>query len=290
LVFFFFFFFFQAEDGIRDFHVTGVQTCALPILTEVAAAVTTDAGRDEHTVAPSKLLRAEDTERALSAIELAYAEALARATERAGAWQEPETTRTDPLPALLSDLTADCRRRRQLGVELERANRTRATRVHATQSRNDRPVAHGIIRVDRGRPDAGVDMGDILGIVHVHSAGTADGQPRQRPPVGIRARDQAVRRLEALECEAILVREREVAAPYRVIHGGPEQPGADESERVVVVSATRQVGPVVADLHRGVEVLSNARIEVGAHVDAVNLVALVDAVLLVYAPRQEVLH
>src|SRR5690606_40377145 len=26
-----FFFFFQAEDGIRDFHVTGVQTCALPI-------------------------------------------------------------------------------------------------------------------------------------------------------------------------------------------------------------------------------------------------------------------
>src|SRR5690606_39553125 len=27
------FFFFQAEDGIRDFHVTGVQTCALPIFT-----------------------------------------------------------------------------------------------------------------------------------------------------------------------------------------------------------------------------------------------------------------
>src|SRR5690606_41080610 len=25
------FFFYQAEDGIRDFHVTGVQTCALPI-------------------------------------------------------------------------------------------------------------------------------------------------------------------------------------------------------------------------------------------------------------------
>src|SRR5690348_17548455 len=32
LVFFsFFFFFFQAEDGIRDGRVTGVQTCALPI-------------------------------------------------------------------------------------------------------------------------------------------------------------------------------------------------------------------------------------------------------------------
>src|SRR5206468_6767120 len=31
LVFLFFFFFFQAEDGIRDLIVTGVQTCALPI-------------------------------------------------------------------------------------------------------------------------------------------------------------------------------------------------------------------------------------------------------------------
>src|SRR2546430_3825857 len=28
----YFFFFFQAEDGIRDLTVTGVQTCALPIL------------------------------------------------------------------------------------------------------------------------------------------------------------------------------------------------------------------------------------------------------------------
>src|SRR5690606_41083469 len=30
-------FFFQAEDGIRDFHVTGVQTCALPIFYQRAA-------------------------------------------------------------------------------------------------------------------------------------------------------------------------------------------------------------------------------------------------------------
>src|SRR5690606_41196841 len=37
LPFLFFFFFFQAEDGIRDFHVTGVQTCALPILRPMAA-------------------------------------------------------------------------------------------------------------------------------------------------------------------------------------------------------------------------------------------------------------
>src|SRR6266498_4762688 len=30
-----FFFFFQAEDGIRDADVTGVQTCALPICTVI---------------------------------------------------------------------------------------------------------------------------------------------------------------------------------------------------------------------------------------------------------------
>src|SRR5690625_7965320 len=30
-------FFFQAEDGIRDGHVTGVQTCALPILAVVTS-------------------------------------------------------------------------------------------------------------------------------------------------------------------------------------------------------------------------------------------------------------
>src|SRR2546430_10902615 len=31
----FFFFFFQAEDGIRDLTVTGVQTCALPICADL---------------------------------------------------------------------------------------------------------------------------------------------------------------------------------------------------------------------------------------------------------------
>src|SRR5690606_40720291 len=35
-----FFFFFQAEDGIRDFHVTGVQTCALPIFSVFPISIT----------------------------------------------------------------------------------------------------------------------------------------------------------------------------------------------------------------------------------------------------------
>src|SRR6266850_4792026 len=33
------FFFFQAEDGIRDYKVTGVQTCALPISEHKGAVV-----------------------------------------------------------------------------------------------------------------------------------------------------------------------------------------------------------------------------------------------------------
>src|SRR6266496_3989165 len=38
----YFSFFFQAEDGIRDLYVTGVQTCALPISTELAQAIVRD--------------------------------------------------------------------------------------------------------------------------------------------------------------------------------------------------------------------------------------------------------
>src|SRR3712207_73020 len=37
-----FLFFFQAEDGIRDIGVTGVQTCALPILTAAATLAFSD--------------------------------------------------------------------------------------------------------------------------------------------------------------------------------------------------------------------------------------------------------
>src|SRR5258707_11113200 len=43
------FFFFQAEDGIRDIGVTGVQTCALPILT-LSARMNGDASRADIVV------------------------------------------------------------------------------------------------------------------------------------------------------------------------------------------------------------------------------------------------
>src|SRR6266511_2404382 len=41
----YFSFFFQAEDGIRDFHVTGVQTCALPISSATASTTSTACSR-----------------------------------------------------------------------------------------------------------------------------------------------------------------------------------------------------------------------------------------------------
>src|SRR2546421_748869 len=44
-----FFFFFQAEDGIRDLIVTGVQTCALPILSRASRTATDDDPLSNHT-------------------------------------------------------------------------------------------------------------------------------------------------------------------------------------------------------------------------------------------------
>src|SRR5690606_40328374 len=54
--------FFQAEDGIRDFHVTGVQTCALPILLtadERRRALALPPGTNPRTAALAAQWRAE---------------------------------------------------------------------------------------------------------------------------------------------------------------------------------------------------------------------------------------
>src|SRR2546430_10376756 len=59
------FFFFQAEDGIRDLTVTGVQTCALPISGDAAVADRVGVYRNEHVGvrgvrAPDALARSEE--------------------------------------------------------------------------------------------------------------------------------------------------------------------------------------------------------------------------------------
>src|SRR2546427_6106487 len=48
-------FFFQAEDGIRDLTVTGVQTCALPILSRQIGNASTPAKVLKTTALPSMI-------------------------------------------------------------------------------------------------------------------------------------------------------------------------------------------------------------------------------------------
>src|SRR5690606_40972210 len=48
-------FFLQAGDGIRDFHVTGVQTCALPIFTSAISWISTS----KTGVAPVRVIVSE---------------------------------------------------------------------------------------------------------------------------------------------------------------------------------------------------------------------------------------
>src|SRR5207249_6851856 len=43
-----FFFFFQAEDGIRDRNVTGVQTCALPIYVDLGRGLLLEVALDHR--------------------------------------------------------------------------------------------------------------------------------------------------------------------------------------------------------------------------------------------------
>src|SRR5690606_40894416 len=50
-------FFFQAEDGIRDFHVTGVQTCALPISSSRERSCTSRAIRNRYLPRSLPLMR-----------------------------------------------------------------------------------------------------------------------------------------------------------------------------------------------------------------------------------------
>src|SRR6266581_7397231 len=73
-----FFFFFQAEDGIRDGRVTGVQTCALPIYCGTIPEGNgwekperrngRDGGRHQHATTFSGICRGLDTSRPRAAI------------------------------------------------------------------------------------------------------------------------------------------------------------------------------------------------------------------------------
>src|SRR2546426_7750895 len=59
----FFFFFFKAEDGIRDYKVTGVQTCALPIWEDQAFRASTALRRVRKGATPPRVAPAGGGER-----------------------------------------------------------------------------------------------------------------------------------------------------------------------------------------------------------------------------------
>src|SRR5258707_7670123 len=75
-----FFFFFQAEDGIRDIGVTGVQTCALPICSKtfranrVASAISAVAGL-EPLASPAK-----SSSGGTGSISILFGDSIAKAT------------------------------------------------------------------------------------------------------------------------------------------------------------------------------------------------------------------
>src|SRR5207244_9458352 len=76
-----FFFFFQAEDGIRDDLVTGVQTCALPIFADEAA-LGADFGWTPPAPAPSAASSAIPSSAALATLLMAIIWRTVRSEER----------------------------------------------------------------------------------------------------------------------------------------------------------------------------------------------------------------
>src|SRR5688500_19523845 len=80
------FFFFQAEDGIRDYKVTGVQTCALPILIVVTPCTFSPESLSGcATFVPQTIPTLRDMKR-LSLVLVLLATEIGRASCRARVW------------------------------------------------------------------------------------------------------------------------------------------------------------------------------------------------------------
>src|SRR5690606_39607402 len=112
-----FIFFFQAEDGIRDFHVTGVQTCALPILCLRAARKALKPAEPAPTIATS-------TRRVSSAIRSPLSRIRAGQKNQ---WNQPHDDRSvhESRYFVVPDHDISCRSR-PFGAPPERLERARA--------------------------------------------------------------------------------------------------------------------------------------------------------------------
>src|SRR5256886_13408491 len=147
-----FLFFFQAEDGIRDLTVTGVQTCALPISyapgLEARFEAEIEIGRvdaDEEIGRIAQELRAEraadreDRGHALQHLDVAAHRELFHGKERASAFRDHLRSR-------------DAMELRVLPARLHRAHESRAQHVARGLARDDRDPRHlRIPRVEAAR-------------------------------------------------------------------------------------------------------------------------------------------
>src|SRR5688572_4216371 len=183
---FFYFFFFQAEDGIRDLTVTGVQTCALPIFVcdELEWHAHLTVGLDRH------LLRT----RALAA-------------QRSLAVVHGQRDLCDARRALaIVDHRGDLRlvprpeHAREHGAKDERHRDARACF-------GEPEAADALVLGQRSRRDRGdAERREVLGHASVHDGAAA------RPDLDVADEDR--RRLEALACRrwAALAHARRCAA------------------------------------------------------------------------------
>src|SRR6478736_7185266 len=145
----FFFFFFQAEDGIRDLTVTGVQTCALPIFARGRARsgsgagrarLTLWAGRVEGRLAPEvwEFLRAHDAE--LLPYDCEGTLRHAGRLHAAGLLTSDELAEVEEILGGL-DLSAIAAEDEDVHSAIERLLGNVGRKIHAGRSRNDQVAA-----------------------------------------------------------------------------------------------------------------------------------------------------
>src|SRR5207253_1698456 len=123
------YFFFPAEDGIRDGHVTGVQTCALPIFTDQGGLTTTQ----------TFALAVTDVNEAPSAITLASGGAIAENAANGTvvaqvAGHDPDTAHGDVLTYALTDNAGG--RFRSEERRVGKAGATRSSLDHEAETSN----------------------------------------------------------------------------------------------------------------------------------------------------------
>src|SRR5256885_17199817 len=95
-----FVFFFQAEDGIRDYKVTGVQTCALPISNHLTGEA------PESVVTPAEVPQVTGRSMLVKRLKPVLIEAVVRGYLAGSGWKEYQESRSVcgvPLPEGLTN-------------------------------------------------------------------------------------------------------------------------------------------------------------------------------------------